>query len=308
MANIEQIKTKHVLWVNVKKPGKKEMEYLTNNFKYHHLDLVDCLPPLQRPKIFTRDAYLFVTMLFPVYNHKTKNIFITEVDFFLDSNHLTMVHSNDILPLNEIFRKFRNNPGELQKLIGNNPGALLNEILTRLLQSLFPMLTHIGNDIDGMEKDIFAGGEKIMIQNILTVKRNIVNFRRSIQGHKSVITKLIAQGPQFFSCAKLNIYFKSLVANTKDIWDLLETYKETITNLDETNNSLVSFRLNNIIKTLTIFSVIVFPLTLLAAIFGMNTTLGMPFVDTDYGFWIVLALMAFGILGMLIIFKKKRWL
>jgi len=70
----------------------------------------------------------------------------------------------------------------------------------------------------------------------------------------------------------------------------------------------MNYRLNDIMKTLTIFSVIVFPLTLLAAIFGMNTINGMPFINSINGFWMVIIIMLFGSLGMLIFFKKKKWL
>ena len=308
MATIEKIKTKNILWVNVKKAGKKEMEFLAGNFKYHNLDLRDCLPPLQRPKLFNRKAYLFITLLFPAYNPKERKIFITEVDFFVTSNQLTMVHSNDLAPLTEIFKKYSGNTKQLQKDVGGNPGALLNEILSALMQSLFPMITHIGNDIDRIENKIFSGKEKERIEEILAVKRNILNFIRAAQGHKSIITKLSQNGPDFFPCKNLNIYFKNMIAGTKDAWDLIETYKETITNLEDANNSLVSLRLNNIMKTLTIISVIVFPLTLLAAIFGMNVMRGMPFINNTNGFWTVMILMGLGILIMLLIFKRKRWI
>ena len=96
--------------------------------------------------------------------------------------------------------------------------------------------------------------------------------------------------------------------NSKRFWENLEIQKEMVEILNNTNESLLNNRLNDIMKTLTIFSVIVFPLTLLAAIFGMNTMEGMPFINNPNGFWIIMAMMMFGCLGMLIIFAKKRWL
>ena len=77
--------------------------------------------------------------------------------------------------------------------------------------------------------------------------------------------------------------------------------------LHSTNQSLIDFRINEIIKTLTIFSVIVFPLTLIAAIFGMNAA-NMPIVGSPYGFWIILGLMASGTICMLFYFKRRKWL
>ena len=78
--------------------------------------------------------------------------------------------------------------------------------------------------------------------------------------------------------------------------------------LEYTNDSKLSYKMNDVMKTLTIFSVILFPLTLLAAIFGMNITHGMPFVDNENGFWIIIGFMVLGTVGMFGFFKKKRWI
>ena len=102
--------------------------------------------------------------------------------------------------------------------------------------------------------------------------------------------------------------YKHLIEHIKTIWENLENYKEIVEILNNTNESLYNDQISNIMKTLTIFSVIVFPLTLLAAIFGMNTTNGMPFVDSPHGFWVIIVMMIFGSLGMLYIFEKKKWL
>nr|MCU0680526.1 hypothetical protein [Planctomycetota bacterium] len=71
---------------------------------------------------------------------------------------------------------------------------------------------------------------------------------------------------------------------------------------------MINYNMNNIMKTLTIFSVIVFPLTLLAAVFGMNVVGGMPFINNEYGFWIIIGIMIMGSLFMLLFFERKKWL
>jgi magnesium transporter len=78
--------------------------------------------------------------------------------------------------------------------------------------------------------------------------------------------------------------------------------------LHDTNESLLNYKISDIMKTLTVFSVIVFPLTLFAAIFGMNTIESMPFVYNENGFWIIIFIMLIACFGMLLFFKKKKWL
>lgn len=102
-------------------------------------------------------------------------------------------------------------------------------------------------------------------------------------------------------------YYNGLVEHSKRIWEMLDNQKEMVEVLNNTNESLLNDRMTSIMKTLTIFSVIVLPLNLLAGTFGMNAKY-MPFVNHPYGFWIIVGIMFACSLGMLIFFETKRWL
>lgn len=305
MNTIKVLSTKNLSWVNVTKPGEKEIKYLKKKFNFHSLDLKDCLPPLQRPKLEVRPNYLFMILLFPVFNRRTKEIYPSEIDFFISEDTLVTVHSNKHLTLVDFFKICQKKSYQEKYLFGS-PAILLYEILNRLLLSCYPMLNHINLDIDQIKKQIFGSYEKKIVREILIIKSNIVIFRKTIQAHKNVIKKLIINASQFFSTAKLNIYLDALVEHTREIWDLLEGYKESINALHETNESLISYRLNEIMKLLTIISVIMLPAALIANLFGMNTP-GLPFVKIPFAFWIVFFIMLLISLGMIRCFKKKGW-
>jgi len=299
---IQEFKTKKFSWINVRNNGPKEVDYLRKKFKFDELDLKDCLPPIQRPKLVDRKNYLFMILLFPVFNRETRVIHASEVDFFITPKTLVTVHVGELQALEEIFTKCGD-----KTINCKDPAALIHEILNQLLLSCFPMLVHINTDIDNVETKLRYEFEKGTITEILRIKTNIVNLRKAMQPHKQVIRSLVAAAPKFFRTKQLALYFENLINYTKEIWDLLDNYKDTIDALHETNVSLINFRVNEIMKTLTIFSVIVFPLTLLAAIFGMNMA-GMPLMNHPYGFWIVLGLMFCGATGLLLFFEKKGWL
>jgi magnesium transporter len=97
------------------------------------------------------------------------------------------------------------------------------------------------------------------------------------------------------------------VDHSKRIWETLDNQKEMVEVLNNTNESLLNGQMTDIMKTLTIFSVIVFPLTLLAAIFGMKTK-EMPLIDQPGSFWIIIGIMIICSLAMLAFFKRKKWL
>ncbi len=282
---------------------------MRKEFGFHPIDAKDCLPPLQRPKFISRQEYFFMILLFPYYDRKNGSMRISEVDFFIMPNLLVTVHDGKIPELKQtVETAFKSNNGEKEKLMSGGPLSLLYDTVHRIYNSLFPMLTHIGDDLTEVNEKMFIARDEAMIQEISNMKLNIVAFRKALQPHKNVLKKLIAATPHLFPTGGHDVlYLESLRAKTKDIWDLLDNDHETVKALSETYDSLTSFRTNDVIKRLTIFSFTVFPLTLLAAIFGMNTV-NMPLINQPYGFWIIMGLMAFGILCMILYFHKKKWL
>lgn len=303
---LHEIKGKNLTLININKPEEEELNFLEEKYNFYRLDINDCLLPPQRTKIVERADYLFMVLIFPIYDHQTKEISPSEVDFFIQKDLLVIIHNNELTPLIDLLESIKNNKERQEEYLSGNPAILLYEILNSLLFYCFPILNHISIDIDNIEKQIFIGDEKKMVKEILNIKQNIVNFRKTMQAHKTVIRKLIFKAPQFFSIIKLNIYFNNLVEHTKEIWDALENYKEAINALHDTNESLISFRLNDIMKVLTMISVTLLPITLIASVFGMNAN--MPFMNDSHSLWVILFFMCLVAWGMIWFFKTKKWI
>ncbi|MFH2231718.1 MAG: magnesium transporter CorA family protein [Patescibacteria group bacterium] len=308
-SHIKSVKIGEVTWTHVSNITKKEIDALKRHFGFGSIDLKEALPPLQRPKLVARDGYLFMILLYPVFDRKDKTIRSSEVDFFIDADNLVTINSDGLAPLITLFEKCHKVDTKQRDSVCNagDVAHLLYNILDQQLEVIFPMVIHLANDIDEIEGRLFQEFEKNLIQELLRVKTNIVNVRKAIQGHKTVIRQLIKESEGRFPIDKLEAYFERLVEHTKELWDTLENQKDTINALHETNVSLIDFRINEIMKRLQVFAVIVFPLTLLAAIFGMNTRYT-PFVDHPNGFWMIAGLMLTGTAVMLIYFKHKKWL
>jgi magnesium transporter len=300
--HIHIVKNGDIQWLNVTQNTTLEINWLKNKFNFHPVDLKECLPPTQRPKLVERENYLFMILLFPVYNRKTQEIKPAEVDFFIGHNFLVTVHDSQLSPLREFFTECeKKHPHVLEEGIS----GLLYEVLSRLLNYCFPILLHISNDIEKIEGEVFGQHGPRLIYDVALIKKNIVNFRKSMQAHKNVIHRLVEASGRFFPNLKLDLYFKNLIDQTREIWDLLENNTDTINALHESQSSLSSYRLNKIIKTLTIISVIFMPLNLTAFLFGMNVP--HPLMENPYGFWIVGCAMVIITLLMFLIFRKKRW-
>ena len=306
MGLIQKVKVKNFTWVNITKPNAGSIEYLRQNYKFHPLDLEDCTSPTLRAKLDEYDNYLFVILNFPVFNRKTRRISLSETDIFIGRDYLITLTDGNLPPLIEIFEKCQMNKEGRKKYLEDDVTFLLYEILNNLQKYCFPILNHISQDLRDIEKQIFNNQEKRMVKEILVTKRNIVNFRKSVQSHKNVIKKLGKMSHKEFMKNELNVYFSNILDQSKEIWEILDNLKENVEALHNTNESLISFKLNKVMKLLTIISVVLLPATLLASILGMNYN--MPFQRSPFGFWGSVVLMATCMIVLLIYFKKKKWM
>lgn len=305
---IDNPKTASILkWVNIINAGKNEIDYLRKNYNFNliHLRSAAASVSFQRPMIFKELNYLFLVLHFPTF--KDGKIVAGEIDFFIGHGFLITAHNNSLKALSSFFNLGKKSPDSLLAHSLESSAILLYEILGHLIDSCYNLLDKNSLDISEIEDLIFSNHQKEAVKNILTLRRNIINIRKIIQNHKNILQKLMEMESSSVERTAIKRYYTSLIDHSKRMWEMLENQKEMIEVLNNTNESLLNNRLTDIMKTLTIFSVIVFPLTLLAAIFGMNTQ-NMPFVDRPHGFWVIIGIMLAGCLGMLLFFKRKKWL
>ncbi|OGH89791.1 MAG: hypothetical protein A2537_02320 [Candidatus Magasanikbacteria bacterium RIFOXYD2_FULL_36_9] len=305
--NIYQLENQGKLWVNVTHQGEKELRELQKRFGFDELDVKEALPPFQRPKIVKRESYYFMVLHFPVFDRETFRLGFTEVDFFLSQNCLVTVHDNKLPAIETMFNECKKNLPTANKYFAGTALHILFELLSRLFDSIFPILLHVNDDINLVDRKLFTkvSGRQIT-EEILRLKTNIVTFRRTMQGHRTVLERLLSYAGRELDVASFQNYINSLREFTNEIWHILDSQKESINALHETNESLLTLRTNNVMRMLTIISVTTFPLTLLATIFAIPT-LGNPFTHLTGGFWFILLLMFFGAVGMFAVFKKKDW-
>jgi magnesium transporter len=294
-------------WVNIINAGKNEIDYLKKNYHFDlvHLKASSASVSFQRPQIFRGVDYLFLVLHFPTF--KDDKIVSGEIDFFVGHGFLITINNNNLKDLSDLFSSGKKNPDSLLAYSLESSAILLYEILGHLLDGCYQLLDKNSIDINDVEDLIFSSKQKAAVKRILTMRRNIINIRKIMQNHKNILSQLMEMESSLVEKPAIKKYYVGLVEHSKRIWEVLDNQKEMIEVLNNTNESLLNDHMTDIMKTLTIFSVIVFPLTLLAAIFGMNVK-NMPFVDHSYGFWIILFLMFLCSLGMLAFFERKKWL
>lgn len=299
--------TNKLTWIHINNAGKNEIEYLRKNYNFNlnHLKAARANTVAQRPSMEQGSGYLFLVLHFPIF--MKGQIIPKEVDFFISDGYLVTMHNDDVPALNEFFNFCKKDGLSCLAYEHETSSALLYEILDKLLLNCYPILDQNSIEISTIEETIFAHEQKEAVSKILSLRHNVINFRKIMQNHKNILKKLMEMDNIMVLNDHTKRFYKNLIEHTKTIWEILENQKEVIGVLYDTNESLLTYKLNDIMKTLTIFSVILIPLTLLGSIFGMNTVKGMPFMDNDNGFWIIITLMLSISSGMLLFFKRKKW-
>jgi magnesium transporter len=303
--NVEIIDYEGLRWINIERPGPLDRAWLEEHFEFHPLDYEDVGSHNQRPKIDEYEQYLFIVLHFPVFDKKVGRLNAGELDMFVGADFLITIPNVRLQPVEYLFESCRASEDLREQLLSKGPGYLLYKIVDDSFDYCFPMLRKMGNKLDRLEEDIFEGGAEEVVRDISNAKQEIINFRKIIRPQRSVLRDL-ERTKQRYLAQDMEIYFDDIVDASERIWDMLENYKEVVEALEGTNESVITHRLNNLLRVLTSVSVILLPLTLIASIWGMNVRV--PGEHNAAAFWVIVAVMV-GILGTLVAyFRRRGWL
>src|SRR5919204_100419 len=267
--------------------------------------LVIVLAKRQRPKIDEYPDYLFVVLHFPVYDKAVQRLNAAELDVFIGQDYLVTLPNVELLPVTRLFLRCEEDETLRDQLFSKGSGYLLYHILDDLFDYCFPILDKIGHKLDSIEDDMFEERAEDVVRDLSNVKQEIISYRKIIKPERSTLRLLERQIERFLP-EDLELYFDDIVDASERIWDLLDNFKEVVEALEDTNESVISHRQNDILRTLTVFSVVLLPLTLITGIFGMNVHF--PGFETARAFWIICGAMLALAVGLIAFFRKKRWL
>jgi magnesium transporter len=294
-------------WIQLEKTDPEAVNELRERFGWHPLDVEDILSKRQRPKVddYGDEGYLFGVLHFPAYDKSIQRLNAAELDFFLGPDYLVTIPNVELLPVTRLFRRCEEDEVFRESLFAKGSGRLLYEVLDDLYDYCFPILDKIGHKLDTIEDDIDELRSEEIVRDISKAKQEIISYRKIVKPQRPAL-RLLERHIERFLPENLELYFDDLVDASERIWDQLDNFKEVVEALEDTNESVISHRQNDVLRILTVFSVILLPLTLISGIFGMNVLF--PGEHTHEAFWVIAGLMVAVIIGMVGFFKYKRWL
>ncbi|MDH3890219.1 MAG: magnesium/cobalt transporter CorA [candidate division Zixibacteria bacterium] len=291
-----------LLWIDMCKPTDEESFVLTNDFQFHPLAIEDVIAEKPRTKIDDYDRYLFLVFQAVDYVGRQEGLKLSEIDLFLSGNSLVTVHYDEHRIFDYLYARTERD----ERLMMRGIDFLFHAVIDTIVDNYNSTLDILEYEIDQVEEDVLAEPDQDTVKSIFTLRRDILQLKRTVLPQKEVISQLSRQHYKLVS-EKAALYFSDIHDHLVRISDVADSHRETLNSSLEVYYSSVSTKTNQIIKVLTMFTVLFIPPTFLVGLWGMNFEF-MPEHEWKYGYYMSLVLMAAIVLGLIVFFRKKKWL
>ncbi len=297
-------------WLDLEAPTETELALLKDVFQFHPLAIDDSVTYTQRPKIelYTQEdhkpcgSYFYIVFHGPDLDTFRQGLRTKEIDMFVSDRYLVSVHDEPMRTIDSIEARCRDNAS---LMLDQGIDTLLYRILDQLVSAYDTILDHIQESIDDLEEKSLNDPKPEVLGRIAVKKRELLNLRRVIGPQREVVAQL-TRGEVPFIRETTRIYLRDVADHLSRVVELVELYRDLILGSRDIYLSSVSNNLNQVMKTLTTISVIGVPMTIVTGFFGMN--FDEPIFRSHYAFLGALAFMACAVVGMLVLFRKKRWI
>lgn len=296
--------TPTVTWINI--DGLHNLEFiekLGKEFELHPLILEDILNTGQRPKFEDFDKYIFVVLKMLSYDDENQAVQAEQVSLVLGPNFVISFQERVGDVFEQIRDRIRNAKGRIRKM---GSDYLCYALIDAIVDNYFAILEGFGEKIESMEEELVAEPTEKTLQQIHTLKREMIFLRKSVWPLRELISGLQRSESSLIQ-ESTDIYLRDVYDHTIQIIDTVETFRDMISGMLDIYLSSLSNKMNAVMKVLTIIATLFIPLTFVAGIYGMNFKY-MPELEWHWAYpavWLVMVTVA---VIMLIYFRKKKWL
>ena len=293
-----------VIWVDMESPTEEDERVLLDVFKFHPLTVEDCRENRHYPKIEEFEDYIYFIVHGVRAETSPERFNTIELDGFLGPNYVITYHHDMFRSSNTVKQLLHTTPVACQR----GPAFLLHQILDQVVDFYSPVLDDFDDRIDRLEDDIFKLKQpnNEILSEIMDLKRSVLRLRRISVKQMDVLHRM-SRGEFSLITEEMRPFYRDVHDHLVRVVDLAESYRDLISGSLEAYLSVVSNRLNEIMKVLTIFSAIMLPLTFIAGVYGMNFE-NMPELHSRYGYYTVWAIMLAVAIGMLLFFRRRGWI
>jgi magnesium transporter len=295
-----------VTWTNIVPPTPDDLSQLAAHYpNFHPLNLKDCLTELEYPKLDHHDHYLFLVVQMPYLDQREKQLRPAEVDIFISHGSLVTSHRGELDSLQSMYAELLADETRRDDWMGGGASPLLYHLLNVLVDDCYPMAHRLGQQLRHIEENLFHNNTRHLLYEIASLRRDIIVLRNIVKSQNGIIQNLI-QGNWTFIQEALDPYWGDISDHLKQLCSLTDQYSEVIDGLADTIDTLASHRIDEVVRLLTVTTILSLPVTLLATIFGMNIV--MPFSENLLLFYIIVAAGIVFTVWLIWFLKMRKWL
>lgn len=290
------------LWLDLTKPNAAELDLLREEFDFHPLALEDATRAHQRPKVDSYGSYYFVVFYCLDIIEQSDRICTTPLYLFIGHNYLVTIHAEPIAQIEETVRRWQAPDSPLEQDVG----SLIYALLDAIVDDYFPVMDQIADRVADMEVDIFEHFNEDALQTIFHLKKDLLQLRRVLSPERDVLNVMLRRDIRVFDANDV-VYLQDVYDHIVRTTDAIDSYRELLSSALDSFLSVQSNRLNQIVKALTVASIVLMSVAVVAGIYGMNFDY-MPELHWRYGYAWALGLMAAIAGGLILFFRRIRWL
>jgi magnesium transporter len=293
-----------VTWLNISGVYDTSIvEKVGKLFSIHPLVLEDISNTTQRPKLEEYDDYIYIVMKMVSYSSDTHETLIEQISLIVGKDFVISFQERKGDTLESLRNRIRNGKGRIRKL---GSDYLAYGIADSIIDHYYTVLEQISEHIEELEEELLVSPNQKILNSIYKLKQELVFLRKSVWPTRGMIGELQRSEHKLIS-KSIDVFLRDLYDHIIQVIDTVETFRDILSGMLDLYLSTISNKMNEVMKVLTIFAAIFIPLTFIAGIYGMNFDY-MPELQTRWGYFGVLGLMAFLGFGMIFYFKRKSWI
>ncbi|MEJ1222950.1 magnesium/cobalt transporter CorA [Sediminicola sp. 1XM1-17] len=279
------------------------MEEISKGFQIERLILADVMDTQARPKVheYANCIYLSIKML--QQDEKTQEITVENLSLILTDKVLISFQEKKGDVFDPVRERIRNNK---KRIRNSGVDYLAFALLDIVVDNYIYIISVLGDKIEGLEEKLLQDPNQSVIDEINAYKRELNFLRKNINPSREMILALSKMESEFIE-ETTYVHYKELLANANQAAESSDSYREILSDQLNIYHTMISSKLNDIMKFLTVFSVIFIPLTFIAGIYGTNFDV-VPELHYQYSYFIMWGVMIIVAIGMLIYFRKRKWL
>lgn len=305
-----------ITWLDLEAPDEREIALLREEFAFHPLAIEDAVRDHERPKVDAYPSYYLFIFYSAAYKEREARVFgreqresqpgepqidLRQLSLFVGKNFLVTIHRRPIHQVATTMMRWQTP----QNPLGNKVSGILHALLDEIVDDYFTLMDRIVDWVEELEDRIFSRFREGSIQEIFALKKDLLLLRRVVAPERDVLNVLLRQETPIFSGEGL-VYMQDVYDHLVRVTDTVDTYRDLLSSALDSYLSLQSNQLNQLVKTLTLSSIILMACSLVAGIYGMNFTF-MPELSWPYGYPFALGIMLMIGVGLALYFRSRRW-